>query len=581
MHRDGTEFPDLDTSSDPSRLVSKPVGDLPAGTVTLLFTDVEGSTRAWEKSPELMARALTQHDKAIRTAVTAHNGTPVKARGEGEITKSLDFLETEMGDVPDRHRSIRAVFDYSWTLLSPDEQDTFAALSVFRGGFTRRGASKVAGASLRGVANLVAKSLIATDPSTGRYKVHALLRQYAEAALHENSEHCDEVQRSHAEFFASLTEEALGLLVVSDQVQMLDIIETDLDNIRAAWRYYLANGDGAGTQRMVSALYFAYELRGWYPAAVDLFDEAIDAFSGRTDGASVTARELSRAAKGWFMTLLGRADLGSAAAEQALATLPETTDLTDRWVALQSYAIGTAYLGDSDSMRASLDASFETYNALDDKLWVSGIKNWKSFAAILGGDSDTARRLLSEAIVVYEQRDEHYFMTWALWLSAMLATMDGQPLDAIEIYTRQVSRSEEIGYLRGLVVAYEGLGDANAAAERFEAAEAALISSVQVAEQMGMARDMLNMMTKIAKVRIAMGLNVEAAELLANICANPISDQQAWIETEPIKAIATTALGEVRDHTDVDAYRVAVESGTTMSFDRMVNQLLGRTIEAT
>jgi class 3 adenylate cyclase len=52
--------------------------------VTFLFTDVEGSTRAWEKSPELMARALTQHDEAIRTAVSAHNGTPVKARGEGD-----------------------------------------------------------------------------------------------------------------------------------------------------------------------------------------------------------------------------------------------------------------------------------------------------------------------------------------------------------------------------------------------------------------------------------------------------------------------------------------------------------------
>ena len=60
------------------------MGDLPSGVVTFLFTDVQGSTRAWEKSPELMAKALTQHDEAIEAAVTTHNGTPVKVRGEGD-----------------------------------------------------------------------------------------------------------------------------------------------------------------------------------------------------------------------------------------------------------------------------------------------------------------------------------------------------------------------------------------------------------------------------------------------------------------------------------------------------------------
>ncbi|MFV1998775.1 MAG: adenylate/guanylate cyclase domain-containing protein, partial [Acidimicrobiia bacterium] len=57
---------------------------LPDGIVTFLFTDVEGSTRAWEASPDLMAQALEQHDVAINEAVVAHNGIPVKARGEGD-----------------------------------------------------------------------------------------------------------------------------------------------------------------------------------------------------------------------------------------------------------------------------------------------------------------------------------------------------------------------------------------------------------------------------------------------------------------------------------------------------------------
>ena len=58
--------------------------DLPDGVVTFLFTDVQGSTRMWEESPDLMMRALEQHDEAIDEAVVANNGVSVKPRGEGD-----------------------------------------------------------------------------------------------------------------------------------------------------------------------------------------------------------------------------------------------------------------------------------------------------------------------------------------------------------------------------------------------------------------------------------------------------------------------------------------------------------------
>src|SRR5690606_17586228 len=65
-----------------------------------------------------------------------------------EIQRNLDFLNTNMRDIPDRHRNMRAVFDQSWTLLSEAEQAAFCRLSVFRGGFERAAAEVVAGATL-------------------------------------------------------------------------------------------------------------------------------------------------------------------------------------------------------------------------------------------------------------------------------------------------------------------------------------------------------------------------------------------------------------------------------------------------
>ncbi len=59
------------------------MADLPTGTVTFLFTDLEGSTRLWEEHPEAMQDALARHDAIVREAIEAHNGHVVKTTGDG------------------------------------------------------------------------------------------------------------------------------------------------------------------------------------------------------------------------------------------------------------------------------------------------------------------------------------------------------------------------------------------------------------------------------------------------------------------------------------------------------------------
>ena len=493
-----------------------------------------------------------------------------------EIAKSLDFLETEMGDVPDRHRSIRAVFDYSWSLLSEAEQETFTALSVFRGGFTREAAQNVAGASLRAIANLAAKSLIGSDPSTGRYTAHELLRQYAEAELESDQQRCDEVKNAHADFFADVMQEALALFPISEQVGMVKMVEDDIENIRVAWRHYCAAGNGVGMRQMVTTLYFVHEIRGWYPAAIASFDEVLVAFADAVDEDSVIAREMSRVARSAFVTLRGSPGLGAVEAKLAMESLPESTSAADRWVAVQCVAISMAYGGNVEGMIAVLEAAFDAYREVDEQMWVSGLKNWRSFGAALSGDFETVDRLTAEALAVYESKDEHYFMVWALWLRGMLAVAGGRNQEAIDMYTRQVNRAEEIGYIRGLAVAYEGLGEANEASGLLDDAENAFIDSVRSAEQMGMLPDMLNLMMKTARVRASMGRDTDAVELLAAVCANPISEQQPFTELVPIRENAALVLEQVRPHIATEVYDDAVGRGERAAFDSVLNELLGR-----
>jgi len=66
-----------------------------------------------------------------------------------EIEGNIDFLSTSMRDVPERHRSLRAVIDQSWRLLTDEQRDAFSRLSVFRGSFDRSAAVAVTRADLR------------------------------------------------------------------------------------------------------------------------------------------------------------------------------------------------------------------------------------------------------------------------------------------------------------------------------------------------------------------------------------------------------------------------------------------------
>lgn len=499
-----------------------------------------------------------------------------------EIARNLDFLDKEMGDIHDRHRSLRAVFEYSESLLSPEERAAFLALSVFRGGFTREAAEAVAGASLRRLSNLVSKSLVAPSPETGRYAVHELLRQYGEAELRQDPELSEQVDEAHTAFYASVMKESLVLFVRGQTADALTIVERDLDNVRSAWRYRLSAGDAAGARGFVEGLWYLYEARGWYPAGISLFGEALEALPVDQENAEVVKlRALAGATQGWFQTLVGQPDIGEALARIANDALLVSVDLDlDAYItAAQCLAISLAYLGRMEDMAECMDTAMAVADAANHRFWSAAARNWRAFGAVLTGDLAAASKLLPEAYDVFEPLDERFFMCWNLWLQALIATQQERPQDAIGLHARQVSVCRSFAFMRGTMVALEGLGDANFAARRFDAAEPAFIEGLVTADKMGMVRDMLGLMAKIAKVRAATGQAAAAVELLATVLAHPSSAQQPFTANTPIKDIAAEALDGLRDALSPDKYSAAVDRGTSTPFVVAAKELMTATNE--
>jgi predicted ATPase/class 3 adenylate cyclase len=493
-----------------------------------------------------------------------------------EIRKSFDFLETEMRDIPARQRSIRAVFDSSWGLLSPQEQDTFAALSVFRGGFSREAAEMVAGASLRGLASLVSKSLLTANPDTRRYEVHEQLRQYAAAELEKDHDRFLQIRNSHAAFYTDVMGEAPSLLTHGKQAELIDIMERDIENIRLAWRHLIATHDAHRARKFVLGLWILYEIRGWYSASITLFNDTLELLPEDPDDEDITVlRALASAVKGWSLALLSQPQAAVIAATGSTELLARLSNLLDYWIAVQCLAIALVYLGSVKEMAAQLDEAIERHESLDEKFWVASLKDWRAFAAVAGSDFEGTSMFAEEAAEQLGSVDEYWVTVWNLWLRAMIATHENRPDDAIHLYTEQVARCRKVSYVRGIMVSLEGLGEANVAAGRLDAAEQAFIEGIAAAERMGMVRDMLNMMTKVAKVWRQRGQPFEAVELLATVLAEPTSVHQPFTDTTPINKAAFAALSELENELDPEAYASAFARGSERPYNVAADQLIG------
>jgi predicted ATPase len=186
-----------------------------------------------------------------------------------EIRKDLDFLETDAKDVPERQRSMRAVFDQSWRLLSEHEREVFQALSVFRGGFTRRAAQHVTGASLRALKGLADKSLLHRTPLE-RYELHELLRQYADEKLKGSPGVAKAVRDRHRAFYCTFLRERETDLKGARQQAALAEIEAEIDNARSAWDWAIASKNETALEGAMGSLCLFYEWRARYQEGVGI-----------------------------------------------------------------------------------------------------------------------------------------------------------------------------------------------------------------------------------------------------------------------------------------------------------------------
>ncbi len=200
-----------------------------------------------------------------------------------EIEHAYTFLESPMLDTPDRHRSLGAIFDHSWELLQPKQQQVLAAASIFRGGFNMKAARAILGAGIHDLRRLVEQSLLIKADDRAHYTLHELVRQFAAEKL--SSADNATAQAAHADYYLSLVAKFEQQLVSENALAASDVISTDLANVRAAWRWAVQMRQTELLLQTVTALSRFYALTARYSQGNQLFVETIEQFNKEQDAA--------------------------------------------------------------------------------------------------------------------------------------------------------------------------------------------------------------------------------------------------------------------------------------------------------
>lgn len=492
-----------------------------------------------------------------------------------EIERGLDFLETDLRDIPDRQRSIRAIFEGSWERLAPVDQALLKKLSVFRGGFTRAASVEAAGASLRGLARLVNKSFLRRDPDKDRYEIHELLRQFAAERLAASAEASAEAREAHTAYFTGLIEKMIDGLRSERQKAALDEIEADIENVRSAWQHLVAQGRATELNRIVETVWYFHEVRCWYHAGLELFgsSEASLRTSAEDEESEVACAQLL-AIRGGFTTFLGSPQRGRKMAQEALANLRRLNRRKESLIALFGLAVSNLFSISDTELGQSAREMLEIGREVGDSWWETLGRTLLGSANMWAGLFEAARPYAEQAAQGWQRIGDPWGAIWPGTVLAGLAVIDGDLVTARERYLFVLEKAQSVNFRRGLQYTYTHLGNASFAAEAYREAEDYYLQSLAISDEIGQTREMLATCYHIAKVRALTGRAGEAVQLLAMVLNHPAREQRGQFRPATIREDAERLRMELEGVVELDTYAAAWRQGEAAELDAVIAELL-------
>jgi DNA-binding SARP family transcriptional activator/predicted ATPase/tetratricopeptide (TPR) repeat protein len=405
---------------------------------------------------------------------------------------SLDFLESEWHDVPERQRSLRAVFDHSWRLLSERERQAFAGLAAFRGGFTYPAAQQVAGATLRELMHLVNHSLL-ERAATGRYDLHELLRQYGEGKLGELPDGGLAVRDRHAAHYAAILQRWDAELKGPRQMAALTEMDIEIDNARAGWSWAVERGQVAVLAQAMAGLGLYYDTRARYQEGETVFGAATHALTTAAGLASGSAAQAADKRK---------------ALMNALAWQARFDQRRGDTVAVGEHARRSLVLAEEAAL-AGQDVHSEQAFAL---LVMAEIELWT-------GNIQRGGVLAAQSLSLYRALEDHWSTAACLRILGRVAERLGNYSQAAQLHQESVAICRVLGTPREMAESLDDVATDLARLGQLEEAERLSQEGLSICRQLEDPAVLARLLQRLGVVLILMGKYSESLTLLEECVA--------------------------------------------------------------
>ncbi|MDZ7802089.1 MAG: NB-ARC domain-containing protein [Trueperaceae bacterium] len=418
-----------------------------------------------------------------------------------EVERGSGLLDEGDRDLPHRHRGLRAAFEHSWSLLDGRDQGALRRLSVFRGGFERTLAARVANVTLPSLTRLVDASLIAVADD-GRYDRHPLLYAFTEDKLADHPGERNETRARHGREVLDLLDvlhpKIMGGESAGDALRRMRQEEA---NIEAAWGWALEAGEWARIEAALPCLAAYTEFQSRYHFGHALADRVVRSIPADHEPLGVV-RALALGVRGFSVFRAGdpgRVERdGYAALESAeRATRPhdERAVPTARWWAHHAIALAGKVRGDAASIlhhsREALTVAEAALGATRDPgalavfSVMAGINHHVlCLGAAVMGDHDTAARH-DRASRAHLQRFDSHADAYGAQTTGLLRLLAGDPGGATDAVCEGLDRSRRVGYGTATANLLEVLARAEFARGDLAAAEAACDEALRITTDTG------------------------------------------------------------------------------------------------
>ena len=348
-----------------------------------------------------------------------------------------------------RHRTLRAVIDWSWELLTDVERMVLRRLSVFSGSASLEAAERVcAGDAVEAeqvfelLTALTEKSLVLTeDDRAPRYRILDTINEYARHRLAEAGE-SDLARRAHLAYFTELAETADPHLRGAEQLEWLATVEVEHDNISAAMRGALAAGEASGAMRLAAAA-------GWYWWLGGHKAEGNELIMTATSVPGEVADEIRATVYAFVVAFLtsGRGD-----EYQAEEWIHEVHEISQRVQVRHPAVVLVAALED---MLQSPDAALSAWEPLltDENPWARALARLQlgKMRIELGWEGRAADTYLETALTEFRALGERWGISCALTELADRIATRGEFAGACEYYEQAIAVVTEVGAIEDVV----------------------------------------------------------------------------------------------------------------------------------